>query len=95
MRSIAFAMGSQERLGAASVVQGLDLDLLRMVVERVFPPVDNVLQAEGEINIDYNSEVDEEGQTDEEGFGGEEEGESDEGEGGSGEEEGGGSGSDV
>ena len=42
LRSIAFAMGLQERLGAASVVGGLEPDLLRMVVERVYPP-DNVL----------------------------------------------------
>jgi len=42
-RSIAFAMGLQERLGAASVVRGLDPELLRMVVERVYPPVDDVL----------------------------------------------------
>ena len=37
-RSIAFAMGLQERLGAASVVRGLKTELLRMVVERVPPP---------------------------------------------------------
>ena len=43
LRSIAFAMGLQERLGAASVVRGLDPELLHMVVELVFPPVDNVL----------------------------------------------------
>ena len=35
--SIAFAMGLQERLGAASVVRGLDPELLRMVVELVYP----------------------------------------------------------
>ena len=43
LRSIAFAMGLQERLGAASVVRRLDPDLLHMVVELVHPPVDNVL----------------------------------------------------
>ena len=43
LRSIAFAMGLQERLGAASVVRGLEPELLRMVVELVYPPVDNVL----------------------------------------------------
>ena len=43
LRSIAFAMGLQERLGAASVVRGLGPELLRMVVEIVYPPVDNVL----------------------------------------------------
>ena len=36
-------MGLQERLGAASEVRVLDPDLLRMVVELVYPPVDNVL----------------------------------------------------
>ena len=46
--SIAFAMGLKERLGAASVVRGLDPDLLRMVVELVYPPVDNVLEAEND-----------------------------------------------
>ena len=35
LRSIALAMGLQERLGAASVVRGLDPEVLRMVVERV------------------------------------------------------------
>ena len=43
LRSIALAMGLQERLGAASVVRGLEPELLRMVVEIVYPPVDNVL----------------------------------------------------
>ena len=86
MRSIAFAMGSQERLGAASVVQGLDLDLLRMVVELVYPPMDNVLEAESETDSDSDSEVDEEGKSDGEEVGGEEEGQGDEEEGGSGEE---------
>ena len=42
LRSTAFAMGLQERPGAASVVQGLDPELLRIVVELVYPPVDNV-----------------------------------------------------
>ena len=37
LRSIAFAMGLQERLGAASVVLGLEPELLRMVVELVYP----------------------------------------------------------
>jgi len=94
LRSIAFAMGMHERLGAASVVRGLDPELLRMVVEHVYPPVDNVLEAEGEINsdsdseVDDDSEVDEEGESDEEEGDGEEEGEGDEEEGGSSEEEG-------
>ena len=48
VHSIAFAMGLQERLGAVSVVRGLDPDLLRMVVELAYPPVDNVLEAEGD-----------------------------------------------
>ena len=39
LRSIALAMGLQERLGAASVVRGLEPELLRMVVELVYPPV--------------------------------------------------------
>ena len=104
LRSIAFAMGMQERLGAASVVRRLDPELLRMVVEHVYPPVDNVLEAEGEIKsdsdsaVDDDSEVDEEGESDEEGGGGEEGGEGEEEEeeeGGSGEEEGGGGGSDA
>jgi hypothetical protein len=58
LRSIAFAMGSQERLGAASVVRGLeDPELLRMVVEFVYPPsVENVPEAQGEINLDSDSE---------------------------------------
>ena len=43
LRSTAFAMGLQERLGAASVVLGLEPELLRMMVELVYPPVDNVL----------------------------------------------------
>ena len=43
LRSTAFAMGLQERLGAASVVLGLEPELLRMVVELVYPPVDNIL----------------------------------------------------
>ena len=43
------------------MVRGLDPELLRMVVELVYPPVDNVLEAEGEINSDSDSEVDEEG----------------------------------
>ena len=60
LRSIALAMGLQDRLGAASVVRGLDLDLLRMVVERVYPPVDNVHEVEGENNSNSDSEVDEE-----------------------------------
>ena len=34
-RSIAFAMGLEERLGAASVVRGLEPEVLRMVVELV------------------------------------------------------------
>ena len=58
LRSIAFAMGLQERLGAASVVQGLDPELVRMVVELVYPPVDNVLDPESEINTDSDWESD-------------------------------------
>ena len=42
LRCIAFAMGLQERLGAASAMR-LGPDWLRMVVELVYPPVDNVL----------------------------------------------------
>ena len=42
LRIIAFAMGLKERLGAASVVRGLEPELMRMVVELVYPPVDNV-----------------------------------------------------
>ena len=95
LRSIAFAMGLQERLGAASVVRGLDPELLHMVDELAYPPVDNVLEAEGEISSDFDSEVDDEEESDEEGAGGEEEGESDEEQGGSSEEEGGGGGSDA
>jgi len=101
LRSIAFAMGLQERLGAASVVRGLDPELLRMVVELVYPPVVNVLEAKGEINSDSDSEVDEEGESDEEGASDEEgesdeeEGEGDKEEGGSGEDEGEGGGSDA
>ena len=34
-RSVAFAMGLQERLGAASLLRGLDPELVRMVVELV------------------------------------------------------------
>ena len=79
----------------ASVVRGLDPELLRMVVELVYPPVDNVLEAEGEINSDTDSEVDEEGESDDEGGGGEEEGGGDEEEWGSGDEEGEGGGSDA
>ncbi|KAJ1489913.1 hypothetical protein T484DRAFT_1778803 [Baffinella frigidus] len=95
LRSTAFAMGLQERLGAASAMRELDPELLRMVVELVYPPVDNVLEAEGEINSDSDSEVDEEGGSDEEEGGGEEEGEGDEEEGGSGEEEAEGGGMDA
>ena len=34
-RSVAFAMGHQERLGAASLVRGLKPEVLRMVLELV------------------------------------------------------------
>ena len=100
LRSLAFAMGLQERLGAASVVRGLDPELLRMLVELV----DDVPEAEGEISPESSFEVgyppvdngleseveinsDSDSEVDE--FG-----ESDE-EGGGGEEEGGGGGSDA
>jgi len=62
LRSIAFAMGLQERLGSASAVGGVGTQLLRMVVELVYPPVDSY------------SAVGEEGESDDEGGGGEEEG---------------------
>ena len=42
LRSTAFAMGLEERLGAASLVRGLEPELLRMVVELVHPTVDTV-----------------------------------------------------
>ena len=72
-RTIAFAMGLQERLGAASVVWVLEPELLRMVVELVYSSVGNVLEVEGEINSDSDSEVDAERKSDDEGGGGEEE----------------------
>ena len=56
MRSIAFAMGLQDRLGGASVVRGFDPEVLRMVIEFVYPPVDNVLEAEGEGEINSDSD---------------------------------------
>jgi len=75
LRKIAFAMGLQERLGAASVVQGLDPKLLRMAVEPEFlrTVVESdemqawrlLFGAEGEFNSDSDSaEFDEEGRGD-------------------------------